>query len=171
MPSAEAVRHRDHRLVADLADEPRQNSRARRGEDVSDAISRKLVRRHPHVFGQVVAETPDAVIRTWEGVKAAERAANGAPSPAMDPLERLPRAMPPLRKAIEVLAPRVTLRGPRDPSDGAVLLSAVESLLAQGVDPERALESALRARAARSVAADGAETFEMTATNRGEKPG
>jgi MazG family protein len=33
----------------------------------------KLVRRHPHVFGDVVAETADDVVDTWDSVKAAER--------------------------------------------------------------------------------------------------
>ncbi|MFT4041284.1 MAG: MazG nucleotide pyrophosphohydrolase domain-containing protein, partial [Thermomicrobiales bacterium] len=40
-------------------------------EDVYEEITRKLIRRHPHVFGDVTATTPDAVVTTWEGVKAA----------------------------------------------------------------------------------------------------
>jgi tetrapyrrole methylase family protein/MazG family protein len=32
------------------------------------------VRRHPHVFGDVVAETPEEVAANWERIKAAERA-------------------------------------------------------------------------------------------------
>jgi tetrapyrrole methylase family protein/MazG family protein len=136
-------------------------------EDVYDEVSRKLVRRHPHVFGEIVAETPDAVIATWEGVKAAERAANGAPPVEKGPYDRLPRAMPPLRKAIEVLAPRATLRGPSDADEGSTLLQAVETLLAQGVDPERALEDALRSRAAQGDSSSGSEEIEMMAS-RGE---
>jgi tetrapyrrole methylase family protein/MazG family protein len=138
-------------------------------EDVSDGIARKLVRRHPHVFGEIVAETPAAVIATWEGVKAAERAANSAVPTLMSAYDRLPRAMPPLRKAIELLAPGATLRGPGDAGEGTALLKAVESLLAQGVDPERALEDALRARAARGGSPDG-EEIEMR-TSRGEGQG
>lgn len=41
---------------------------------VADAISDKMVRRHPHVFGTEGLETPDQVKRSWEETKAAERA-------------------------------------------------------------------------------------------------
>ena len=45
--------------------------------DVYGHINRKLVRRHPHVFGDATADTPDAVLQTWESVKAKEREAAG----------------------------------------------------------------------------------------------
>jgi MazG family protein len=41
--------------------------------DVLHSISDKLVRRHPHVFGDAVAETPEAVIEQWDKLKSAER--------------------------------------------------------------------------------------------------
>jgi tetrapyrrole methylase family protein/MazG family protein len=44
--------------------------------DVQDAIGRKIVRRHPHVFGDAVAHTAADVNRQWERIKAAERAAS-----------------------------------------------------------------------------------------------
>jgi tetrapyrrole methylase family protein/MazG family protein len=113
-------------------------------EDVYQGITEKLIRRHPHVFGTVAAETPDAVIATWEGVKAAERAAAGAPPRQPNPVDRLPRAMPALRKAAEVLAPRATLAGPSDEAAGDALLAAVQAALDRGIDPERALEQSLR---------------------------
>jgi tetrapyrrole methylase family protein / MazG family protein len=40
--------------------------------DVARGIHDKLVRRHPHVFGDVVADEPDAVVRNWEQIKKAE---------------------------------------------------------------------------------------------------
>jgi tetrapyrrole methylase family protein / MazG family protein len=43
--------------------------------DVIEAVYTKMVRRHPHVFGNVIAETPGAVLKNWEQIKAAERAA------------------------------------------------------------------------------------------------
>lgn len=43
--------------------------------DVHDAIARKIVRRHPHVFGDAEARTASDVNRQWERIKAAERAA------------------------------------------------------------------------------------------------
>jgi MazG family protein len=49
-------------------------------DDVLDGLSKKLVDRHPHVFGDVQAETSSEVIRNWEALKAEEkkkRLANG----------------------------------------------------------------------------------------------
>src|SRR5262247_3879296 len=45
--------------------------------DVVRAISDKLVRRHPHVFGDARVETAAAQTRAWEKQKADERAARG----------------------------------------------------------------------------------------------
>src|ERR1700747_2508734 len=39
-------------------------------DDVLERLSSKLVRRHPHVFGNVQAETSSEVIRNWEAIKA-----------------------------------------------------------------------------------------------------
>ena len=38
-------------------------------DDVAAAISEKLIRRHPHVFGDVVADDPETVLRNWEAIK------------------------------------------------------------------------------------------------------
>ncbi|WP_421621296.1 nucleoside triphosphate pyrophosphohydrolase [Alkalilimnicola ehrlichii] len=48
-------------------------------EDVARSISDKLVRRHPHVFGEDRADDPEAVRRSWEAIKAEERAEKGEP--------------------------------------------------------------------------------------------
>jgi MazG family protein len=42
--------------------------------DVTRATMTKIIRRHPHVFGDVVAGTSDEVVRNWEQIKSAERA-------------------------------------------------------------------------------------------------
>ena len=42
-------------------------------DDVLDRLSEKLVRRHPHVFGDVKAETTGEVLRNWEAIKAQEK--------------------------------------------------------------------------------------------------
>jgi MazG family protein len=44
-------------------------------DDVLDRLSNKLVGRHPHVFGDVKADTPDEVLRNWEALKAEEKKA------------------------------------------------------------------------------------------------
>src|SRR5580692_2660050 len=42
-------------------------------DDVLDRLSNKLVDRHPHVFGDVKAETSSDVLRNWEALKAEEK--------------------------------------------------------------------------------------------------
>jgi uncharacterized protein YabN with tetrapyrrole methylase and pyrophosphatase domain len=42
-------------------------------DDVLDRLSKKLVDRHPHVFGDVKADTSEEVLRNWEALKAEER--------------------------------------------------------------------------------------------------
>ena len=113
-------------------------------EDVFEGVSRKLIRRHPHVFGSDSAATPDAVIATWEGVKAIERAEKGEPPTKQHPIDRLPRAMPITRKIVEILAPRTSLASPDDPDAGNELLDAVRVLIERGLDPDVALEASLR---------------------------
>src|SRR6516162_4566161 len=46
--------------------------------DVVQAITEKLIRRHPHVFGEAGKMTPDAVSGLWERIKAEEKAAKKA---------------------------------------------------------------------------------------------
>jgi MazG family protein len=48
--------------------------------DVVESIHSKMVRRHPHVFGDVKATTSAEVLKNWEQLKAGERAAEGKPS-------------------------------------------------------------------------------------------
>jgi XTP/dITP diphosphohydrolase len=48
-------------------------------DDVAVALVAKLVRRHPHVFGDVVADTAEHVAANWERIKAAEKAHPGEP--------------------------------------------------------------------------------------------
>jgi nucleoside triphosphate diphosphatase len=57
-------------------------------DDVLDTLTDKLVHRHPHVFGDVKADTPAEVLRNWESLKALEKEKNkslitgGAPGTA-----------------------------------------------------------------------------------------
>jgi len=49
--------------------------------DVLAHVSEKMVRRHPHVFGDASAETPEEVLRQWEKVKEAEATARDGAAP------------------------------------------------------------------------------------------
>lgn len=65
--------------------------------DVLSAINRKLVRRHPHVFGDREARTPCDVSRRWEVIKAEQERKESA-------LDGVPAELPALVKAARVLA-------------------------------------------------------------------
>lgn len=43
-------------------------------DDVLEKLSNKLIGRHPHVFGEVKADTPNEVVRNWEAIKKQEKA-------------------------------------------------------------------------------------------------
>ena len=45
--------------------------------EVIERVSAKMIRRHPHVFGEDTASTSGEVLRNWEAIKAAELAAKG----------------------------------------------------------------------------------------------
>jgi ATP diphosphatase len=63
--------------------------------DVAEAISDKLVRRHPHVFGDKVAKDASTVLRNWEQIKQTEHAREERRSA----LDGVPKALPALIKA------------------------------------------------------------------------
>jgi len=67
-------------------------------EDIVGTVVEKLVRRHPHVFGQAHAESASAVLARWDEIKAAERGKQGRTKPLY------PRAMPALARAQQLLA-------------------------------------------------------------------
>jgi len=74
-------------------------------DDVLDRLSRKLIDRHPHVFGDVKAETSDAVKRNWEALKVEERkkrageSAEGKAAPIQSILGSISSSMPSLLEA------------------------------------------------------------------------
>lgn len=67
-------------------------------EDVAAAISDKLVRRHPHVFGDVTAADAETVLANWDRIKAEEKGEDGPASI----LAGVPRSLPALLRAFEV---------------------------------------------------------------------
>ncbi len=63
--------------------------------DVLHDVSAKLVHRHPHVFGDVVAKTGDEVLTNWEKIKSAEKTRLSA----TDKMKAVPPALPALMRA------------------------------------------------------------------------
>lgn len=115
-------------------------------EDVAAHMTAKMVSRHPHVFGDVVAETPDAVVANWDAIKAVEKAHRTSI------LEGIPAGMPGLALADKTLGRAAKVGVTVDPVPvpateeelGAQLLAVVAGARDQGLDAERALRGALR---------------------------
>jgi len=70
--------------------------------DALDAINQKLVRRHPHVFGDETAHSAGDVKRIWGEVKAAEKAEKKDRAKEGGLLEPVPRALPALVEAQQI---------------------------------------------------------------------
>lgn len=75
--------------------------------DVQRSVMTKIVRRHPHVFGDTVAESAADVIRNWEQIKAGERASRSAEGGESVPAEgsaSMPAAFAGLSRSLPALA-------------------------------------------------------------------
>lgn len=124
-------------------------------DDVAGGIVAKLIHRHPHVFGEETAETPEEVKEHWLRTKAEEKRRTSV-------TEGIPLQQPGLALAAK-LASRARTAGldvplPETSGIGYDLLALAVRAEAEGVDPEAALRAAARAyrdaiRAAESGAA------------------
>ena len=109
--------------------------------DIARTIGDKLVIRHPHVFGDVVAETASDVVTNWERIKRDEKGRGSL-------LDGIPAAMPSLARAATIerrlASAGIGWAGDPAPRDaGAVLLAVARSIAASGEDPEGVLRQAL----------------------------
>jgi MazG family protein len=68
--------------------------------DCLDAINEKLIRRHPHIFGEETARTGDEVLKLWEAVKTEEK--RGKAEAPKGLLDAIPRAQPALIEAQQI---------------------------------------------------------------------
>jgi len=129
--------------------------------DVARGIHDKLVRRHPHVFGDVEADTADAVVRNWEQIKKGERGATSLVDGIPSGLPALLQAHKLFRKAASVgldpgdgwdaaqqlaVAAAAAALGDAAPGGpeavvGDALAAAVQLARAGGVDAESALRA------------------------------
>lgn len=126
-------------------------------DDVAGGIVAKLIHRHPHVFGDETATTPEEVKAHWLRTKAVEKRRTSV-------TEGVPLGQPGLALAAK-LASRVRTAGldvplPRVEGIGYDLLALAVRAEAEGVDPEAALRAAARAYrdAIRAAEGTGEET-------------
>ncbi|MDJ1113372.1 MazG family protein [Microbacterium dauci] len=116
-------------------------------DDVASTLTEKMTRRHPHVFGDAVATTPEEVLVHWNAAKAAEKRTRTSV------LDGVSRHMPSLALA-QKLVGKAAQVGVEVPSDermpqseaelGDALLALVAAARTNGWDAERALRERLR---------------------------
>ena len=117
-------------------------------DDVARGLTEKMVRRHPHVFGDAVATTPEEVLVHWNAAKAAEKRTRTSVLDGVS--ERMPSlalAQKLLAKAaqVHVTAPPPRVEAPATEAElGDALLALVSTARANGWDAERALRVRLR---------------------------
>lgn len=121
-------------------------------DEVANAVSDKLVRRHPHVFGDVDANDEATVMKNWERIKQLEHRKEARHSA----LDGVPATLPALLKARRTMekAKRIGYEEDLKPvaiegDPGEFLLRVVKSIAAAGVDSEAALEKSTAAYAER----------------------
>lgn len=143
-------------------------------DDVARCVNEKMIRRHPHVFGDLHLENSAAVLKKWDEIKATEK--NNSSKPKTDsPFKDLPAALPTLfaardtwkavlkknldpgktvdRARIDALADGLT-----EERAGTLLFEIAAACRQAGIDPENALRDKTRAvRAACLAAAPHAE--------------
>ena len=135
--------------------------------DIETAIVDKLVRRHPHVFGETEVADADEVVANWQAIKAAERSSQGSSQQEVSPAERVSRSLPALLRAYElsdklgwVTSASELSAKTLDVSDtggdarkqiGEMLLAVVDEARRLGVNPEIALREAADVRAGLSA--------------------
>jgi len=90
--------------------------------DVVAGIVDKLIRRHPHVFGDATVSGTAEVLANWEAIKAAERKSNGE---KRSPLSGIPKGLPALAQADAYLDRMSRLRKADAPAQPWVALAAL----------------------------------------------
>jgi ATP diphosphatase len=134
-------------LLARIAEQEGRFDLAR----VAEGVSEKLVRRHPHVFGEARADTADAAVANWEAIKRREREDRAVDASA---LAGVPVALPALQRAAR-LADKARAAGFRWTDPGGALDKVVEELRELGEAfeaadaaqaPTEELDAAQRAR-------------------------
>ncbi|MFE7844402.1 MazG family protein [Microbacterium sp. NPDC057407] len=127
-------------------------------DDVARGLTDKMVRRHPHVFGDAVATTPEEVLVHWNAAKAAEKSARTSVLDGVS--ERMPSlalAQKLLGKGEKVGVGTPAAAAPRTEAElGDALLQLVATARDQGWDADRALRERLRRLTAEIRETEGA---------------
>ena len=123
-------------------------------EDVAEGIADKLIRRHPHVFGDVEVSGSDEVLANWEQLKAAEKNRKSATDGVALSQPALPLITKLIYRAekngIKLDLPTADLNNvvSGEVAIGDALVAAVVAAIQQGIEPEDLLRSRAREIAA-----------------------
>lgn len=96
-------------------------------EEVAEGIRRKLIRRHPHVFGEVEAATAEAVLTNWEQLKQEEKGRRSLLDGVLESLPALSRA-----HALQARAATVGFDWPDPAGAVAKVREELDEVLAEG---------------------------------------
>ena len=109
-------------------------------KDILDSIQAKLIRRHPHVFGEEKADSIDDVLKTWSKVKAEEK------KDRKSALDGIPKTLPSLQRAQKMLGRIKKNEGPlsvKEEGHAEEILKTVVKAHDAGVDIESAFRTLL----------------------------
>ncbi|MGA3170374.1 MAG: nucleoside triphosphate pyrophosphohydrolase [Chthoniobacteraceae bacterium] len=109
-------------------------------EGIAAEVSEKLVRRHPHVFGENKLADSDAVLKQWDEIKRVERESKGAPANA-SALDGVSAALPALMRA-----EKVQKRAARVGFDWEDLRGVIEKIREEVAEVEEEMEGGNGAR-------------------------
>ena len=101
--------------------------------EVAEHCRQKLIRRHPHVFGDRVAQTAGEVVRNWNQIKRDDERGG-------EIFGEIPETLPSTLYAKKVLRRAADAGHDHEPAD--ILLAAVKQVVDSGEDPELALRRA-----------------------------
>lgn len=119
-------------------------------EDVAETVADKLIRRHPHVFGDVKVSSSAEVLENWEALKAEEKgrtsATEGVPlgQPALALASKLLYRTEKFNYDIPVQHPVTIEPGINEDQLGQLLFGILDQAVARGLDAESALRSATK---------------------------
>jgi tetrapyrrole methylase family protein/MazG family protein len=118
--------------------------------DVLEGISDKLVRRHPHVFGEITVADSGEVLTNWDAIKREEKAKKGRSEDSI--LSGVPNTLPALSQAMEI-SKKAAKAGFEWPNMGGVLAKLREELdeLEVELADETLSEDAARERVAEEL--------------------
>jgi tetrapyrrole methylase family protein/MazG family protein len=105
-------------------------------EDILETLADKLVRRHPHVFGETKVSGAEEVVHRWEDIKRREKADQSGNGDTGSALDGVPKSLPALLRAyqLQVRAARTGFDWPHDETGYAQVVNKIHEELREAED-------------------------------------